>query len=127
MEIYGHEYGMLYTVGAQQELAALCPDGDLARLKEVTQGKISEVTPEAAKIPMILSDWHERAKSLEAAAEGSSYTPAPLSWDVIQMLTVQEFGELMGEAFLCMARDMGRMVEADSSGSQKKTEAAAVS
>lgn len=127
MKIFDHEYGMRYTVGAQQELAALCPDGDLARLKEVTQGKISEVTPEAAKIPMILSDWHERAKSLEAAAEGGSYTPAPLSWDVIQMLTVQQFGELMGEAFTCMARDMGRTVEADGENTQKKTEAAAVS
>lgn len=127
MEIFGNEYGMLYTVGAQQELAALCPDGDLTRLKEVTKGKISEVTPEAAKIPMILSDWHERAKSLEAAAEGGSYTPAPLSWDVIQMLTVQQFGELMGEAFTCMARDMGRTVEADGENAQKKTEAAAVS
>lgn len=127
MNIFGHEYGMLYTVGAQQELAALCPDGDLTRLKEVTQGKISEVTPEAAKIPMILSDWHERAKSLEAATEGGSYTPAPLSWDVIQMLTVQQFGELMGEAFLTMSRDMGRTVEADSENTQKKTEAAVVS
>lgn len=127
MNIYGHEYGMLYTVGAQQELAALCPDGDLTRLKEVTKGKISEVTPEAAKIPMILSDWHERAKSLEAAAEGGSYTPAPLSWDVIQLLSVQEFWTLMGEAFTCMARDMGRTVEADGVSTQKKTEAAAVS
>ena len=125
MEIYGHEYGMLYTVGAQQELAALCPDGDLSRLKEVMSGKTSKMTPEAAKIPMILSDWHERAKSLEAAAEGGSYTPAPLSWDVIQMLTVQQFGELIGEAFTCMARDMGRTVEADGENTQKKTEAAA--
>lgn len=125
MKIYGHEYGMLYTVGAQQELAELCPDNDLKRLKEVTQGKINEVTPEAAKIPIILSDWHERAKSLEAAAEGNSYTPAPLSWDVIQMLTVQEFGVLMTEAFLCMSRDTGRTVEADGENTQKKTEAAA--
>ena len=127
MNIYGHEYGMLYTVGAQQELAELCPDNDLTRLKEVTRGKISEATPEAAKIPMILSDWHERAKSLEASTEGGSYTPTPLSWDVIQMLTVQQFGELMGEAFTCMARDMGRTVEADDENTQKKTEAAAVS
>ena len=127
MNIYGHEYGMLYTVGAQQELAELCPDGDLSRLKEVMRGKTSERTPEAAKIPMILSDWHERAKSLQAAAGGGSYTPAPLSWDVIQMLTVQEFGVLMTEAFLCMARDMGRTVEADGEATQKKTEAAAVS
>lgn len=127
MKIYGHEYGMLYTVGAQQELAELCPDKDLKRLKEVTEGRINEVTPEAAKIPMILSDWHERAKSLQAAAEGGTYTPAPLSWDVIQMLTVQEFGALMTEAFLTMSRDMGRTVEADGENTQKKTEAAAAS
>lgn len=125
MEIFGHEYGMRYTVGAQQEIAELCPDKDLKRLKEVFGGKIAEATKAQAKLPMVLSAWNERAKSLEEKAQGREYSPAPLTWDAIEMLTPQEFGALLGEAFTVMAADSGRTVEADATGSQKKTGAAA--
>ena len=125
MEIMGREYKMLYTVGAQQELAELCPDNDLKRLREALSGKAHDVNQEAAKIPIILSEWHERAESLIAQAEGREYAAAPLEWETVQFLTPQQFGELMTEAFTTMARDSGRSVEADGQNTQKKTEAAA--
>lgn len=125
MKIMGHEYKMLYTVGAQQELAELCPDNDIKRLKEILSGKAHDVNQEAAKIPIILSKWHERAECLTAQAEGREYAAAPLEWETVQFLTPQQFGELMAEAFTTMARDSGRSVEADGQNTQKKTEAAA--
>ena len=125
MKIMGREYKMMYTVGAQQELAELCPDNDIKRLKEILSGKAHDVNQEAAKIPIILSKWHERAESLTAQAEGREYTAAPLEWETVQLLTPQQFGELMTEAFTTMAKDSGRSVEADGQNTQKKTEAAA--
>ena len=122
MKLFGREYGMLYSVGAQQEIAELCPENDLTKLSEALGGKAFERTAMAARIPMILSNWHERAESLIAREEGREYTPAPITWDLIALLSVEEFSALLTEAFKVMARDSGRSVEADAG--EKKTEAA---
>ena len=122
MKLFGREYGMLYSVGAQQEIAELCPENDLTKLSEALGGKAFERTEKAARIPMILSSWHERAESVMAKEEGREYKPSPITWDLIALLSVEEFSALLTEAFKVMARDSGRSVEADAG--EKKTEAA---
>lgn len=111
---------MLYSVGAQQEIAALCPDRDLSRLGELMSGKAVTATETGAKIPLILSDWFERAEALRAASEGRDYTMAPLSWELIEMLSVEQFNRLIAEALQAMARDSGRLVEAEPDGKKKE-------
>ena len=128
MKILGKEYGLRYTVGAQEEILALCPEKDITRLAEALYGESGEekeVNRKAAQLPIILSDWHERTESLRAKAEGRAYMPAPLDWETIQFLTVEEFSSLMEEAFLAMSRDSGREVKTDNAVDEKKTDAAA--
>lgn len=125
MKIFGHEYGMLYSVGAQQEIAALCPGKDIAKLPEALRATETESGAErTARLPLILSKWHERAESAAAKAEGREYAEKPLTWEQIELLDQDQFVELIAEAFTAMANGRQRSVEADAEP-EKKTETTA--
>lgn len=110
MKIFGREYGFAYTVGAYDEIKKLSEDcPDLPKLEMNT------------RVAVILSNWHERAESLRAAAEGREYTPAPLERETIDMLTFAEVGQLVAECDAAMARDLGRTVETEPAEDEKKT------
>lgn len=110
MKIFGREYGFAYTIGAYDEIKKLSEDcPDLPKLEINT------------RVAIILSKWHERAESLRAAAEGREYTPAPLERETIDMLTFAEVGQLVAECDAAMERDLGRTVETENAGDEKKT------
>lgn len=113
MKILGKEYGLLYTVGAQKQIADLKNEPN------------PQQTAVAAKIPLILSEWHEKAESMKARAEGREYTQQPLTMEEIELLTIKELNELLAECDRVMARDCGRTVETDEA--EKKTDAPAAS
>lgn len=113
MKILGKEYGLLYTVGAQKQIA------DLKNEPNPQQAAV------AAKIPLILSEWHEKAESMKARAEGREYTQQPLTMEEIELLTIKELNELLAECDRVMVRDCGRTVETDEA--EKKTDAPAAS
>lgn len=109
MKILGKEYGLRYTVGAQKQIADLKNEPN------------PQQTAVAAKIPLILSEWNEKAESMKARAEGREYTQQPLTMEEIEMLTIKELNELLAECDRVMARDCGRTVETDEA--EKKTDA----
>lgn len=109
MKILGKEYGLLYTVGAQKQIADLKNEPN------------PQQTAVAAKIPLILSEWHEKAESMKARAEGREYTQQALTMEEIELLTIKELNELLAECDRVIARDCGRTVETDEV--QKKTDA----
>ena len=110
MKIFGREYGFAYTVGAYDEIKKLSEDcPNLPKLEMNT------------RVAVILSNWHERAESLRAAAEGREYTQAPLERETIDMLTFAEVGQLVAECEAAMARDLGRTVETEPAEAEKKT------
>lgn len=109
MKILGKEYGLLYTVGAQKQIADLKNEPN------------PQQTAVAAKIPLILSEWHEKAESMKARAEGREYTQQPLTMEEIELLTINELNELLMVCDRVMAHDCGRTVETDEA--EKKTDA----
>lgn len=114
MKIMGKEYGLRYTVGAQEEIAALKDDPELGKIKVTAQ------------IPLILSKWHEKAESLLAKEEGREYEPQPLDYETVQHLTQLEFDELLRECERVRKRDSERTVEeAAPAEAEKKTDEAA--
>lgn len=113
MKIMGKEYGLRYTVGAQEEIAALKDDPELGKIKVTAQ------------IPLILSKWHEKAESLLAKEEGREYEPQPLDYETIQHLTQLEFDELLKECERVRKRDSQRTVEEAPAMAEKKTGKAA--
>lgn len=114
MKIFGHEYGFAYTVGAAEDIKRLTENSDGMTKTEVN-----------AKAAMILSEWHERAESLRAQAEGREYIAAPLEKETIDHLTFAEFESLVDECSAVIDRDSTRTVEAEDAAPQKKTDAAA--
>ena len=109
-QLFGREYGFLYSVGAEQEIARLCPGEDLRRMREILAGATAETIGAGVEILCILSRWHEKARALE---EGDRYEPQPLTREELLLLPKVRFKELQGEALRAMLRDNGRTVEAE--------------
>lgn len=109
-QLFGREYGFLYSVGAEQEIARLCPGEDLKRIREILVGSTAETIEKRVQILCILSRWHEKARELE---EGAGYEPKPLTSEELLLLPNVRFQELHSEALQAMLRDQGRTVEAE--------------
>lgn len=104
------EYGFLFCVGAEQELARLCPGGDLARIKDVFSAPGAEALDFGAELICILSRWYEKARRFEL---GESYEPAPLTKDEVLLLPLPVFKALQTEALQAIVRDQQQTVEAE--------------
>lgn len=108
MKIFGYEYGLLYSVGAMDELKAQCPEQDLNNLGQLLD------TPEGGKTMLcIMSRWHEKAEAMKARLEGREYTEQPLQPELLDFVPVQDFNEFMGEAVAVMYRDRRQTVETE--------------
>lgn len=103
------EHGFLFSVGAEQELARLCPGGDLKRLGELMTRRDADAIGLSVEMICILSRWHEKARALEEPG----YEPRPLTPEELQLLPMAVFAALQAEAMDAMRRDAGQTVEAE--------------
>lgn len=104
------EYGFLFCVGAEQELARLCPGGDITRMKEFFAGNNAAAIDFGVELICILSRWYEKARALEP---GAGCEQRPLTKDEILLLPLPAFKQLQAEALTAMARDGQQTVEAE--------------
>lgn len=115
MKVFGKEYGLLYSVGAMEELKAQCPDRDLKNLGQLLD------TPEGGKqLLCIMSRWYEKAEAMQARLEGREYTEQPLQAELLDFVPLQEFNEMMGEAVEVMFRDRQATVETEEPDKNRK-------
>lgn len=105
------QYGFLFCVGAEADLARLCPGGDLSRLREVAAGRRADTIETSIEMVCILSRWHEKARALEC---GPEYVQRPLEPEELKLLTLPAFAELQAEAMAAVRRDSEQTVEAQS-------------
>ena len=108
MEIFGHEYGLLYSVGAMEELREHCPDHDLNKL-----GRLLDDAQGGKEMLCIMSRWHEKAEAMKARLEGREYQEHPLEMELLDLVPMQDFNEMMGEAVAVMFRDREQTVETE--------------
>lgn len=108
MEIFGHEYGLLYSVGAMEELREHCPDHDLNKL-----GRLLDEAQGGKEMLCIMSRWHEKAEAMKARLEGREYQEHPLEMELLDLVPMQDFNEMMGEAVAVMFRDREQTVETE--------------
>lgn len=108
MEIFGHEYGLLYSVGAMEELREHCPDHDLKKL-----GRLLDDAQGGKEMLCIMSRWHEKAEAMKARLEGREYQEHPLEMELLDLVPMQDFNEMMGEAVAVMFRDREQTVETE--------------
>lgn len=114
--ILNRPYGFLLSVGAEQELARLCPGEDLHRLREILTGRSAEAIGSSAEMLCILSRWHEKAQAME---QGPGYEQRPLTTEELLLLPQWKFRALQAEALSAMLRDQGRTVEAEAGKKEK--------
>ena len=117
VEVNGREVNFKYSVGACIELARLCPEGDIANLMAyLNDSEAGRRAESRMRFVCILSLMGEKA----AAFETPGYKPAPLTYDEVASLTLEEFAEIFNAAIDAYGRDTHRTVRAIPS---KKTEA----
>lgn len=109
MEIFGREYGFLHSVGAEQEIARLCPEGDLRNLRALLGGSGDEAIESAKELLCILSRWFEKAKAFSEPG----YEPKPLTKELLDLLTPLQFLALQAEAMRRFREDEKQTVEAE--------------
>ena len=119
VETIGRPYGFLFSVGAEQEIARLCPNEDLTQLRGVLTGKSAAALSTRVDMLCVLSKWHEKAKAREA---GGDYEETPLTREELLLLTTAEYEQLLAEALSAMVRDQGRTVEAETGKKEKAPE-----
>lgn len=116
MEIFGHEYGLLYSVGAMEDVKQICPEKDLNRLGEVPRLEGGK------KLILILSKWHEKAEALMANMEGREYAQQPITEELLSYVPVDQMPDLINEALRVMGAHKTPTVETAEPKSGKKKE-----
>lgn len=119
MIIYGKEYHFALTIWAQQQIAKLCPNGDIKRFNELFGGEnlCAGDLDTVAKICVIMSEAYETKQTFLDL----EYSRHPLTMEVVQSLEMDEFEQLVNEAIVSYMHDETPTVKTEP---QKKTDAA---
>lgn len=94
MIINGREIKFLRTVKATSDISNLCPNKDIANIKELFNDSLSSMTENQAKIISYLNEGYEMNKYFM----DRSYKPSILSVDEIMYLDEDTFIALWKEA-----------------------------
>lgn len=98
------------TVQADIELAKLCPDNNLGKLKQVVTGKDTITNLQnIMKVIVILSEAYENKKHFE----NPEYQPDPVTMEQLYFYTEDDVLKLSNQAFADFAADGETSVEAE--------------
>ena len=111
MVIFGEEYGFMLTVGASAAIADLCPDGDLNRMGEVLEGRVSNTINFTASFIEAMAKGFDDAKRYA----GEEVTHRPLTADMVKALPSDVFKELQSAALASFRGDTKATVEVEPS------------
>ena len=107
LKIYGEEYGFKLTIGASAAIADLCPDGELERMDEVLQGKVSDTLKFTASFIEAMAKGFDDAKRYA----GEEVTHRPLTADMVMSLPSADFREIQAAALASFREDLQQTVE----------------
>lgn len=121
MEIHGREIRFLFSTGAANEVADLCPNGDLRKVPEMVgkDSKMSDQNGFAAKLIAICSKWAD----LERKYTEPGFVPNPLTYEEVLTLDLGVFSELLSEALDKLGMDVERTVNTAPIPGKKEEEA----
>lgn len=117
MIVHGREIKFKLTIGAQQRIAAMCQDGDIKKLDDITKsGDVVAGIAAVVETIAALSEGHERARQYEQP----EYEPHPLTVDEILTLERDEIIELQQEAWRALKIGSKQKIKAEAA--KKKAE-----
>ena len=111
MEIFGHEYGFMLTVGASAEVAELCPGGDLTRISEALDGRFADTVEVTARFVVAMAGGYD-ASRLYA---GEPVEHPPLTVNMLKALSFAKFQEVQRAAMASFRGDTTPSVEVEPS------------
>lgn len=111
MEIFGHDYGFLLTVGASAEVAELCPGGDLAKIGEALTGRFADTIEITARFIVAMAAGYDAAQAFSGVQIGH---PA-LTAEMVKALPMPKFKEVQAAAMASFRGDMAPTVEVEPS------------
>ena len=111
MIIFGEEYGFMLTIGASAAIADLCPDGDLNRMGEVLEGRVSNAINFTASFIEAMAKGFDDAKRYA----GEVVTHKPLTADMVKALPGDVFGKVQAAALAAFKDDTKTSVEVEPS------------
>lgn len=115
MIIHGKERNMAMTVGASAQLAEICPNKDLTKIKEALEKPYSEALLFVVKFIRIMINAAEDKRFYEQ----ENYTPDYIKDNEILALSIDDLNALKAEAFEKFTADSKTTVETEQ---EKKTE-----
>ena len=122
MLIHGKDRQFFLSVQASLEIAELCPDGDLARIREVLTGNTTKAIRFIARFVAAMNRGYENNRKYEEPG----YTPDPMTVDEVLTLSYAEMTALEDEALKAFYGDVKTEIETkelkDSKSSPKKEE-----
>ena len=107
MEIFGHEYGFLLTVGASAEIAELCPGGDLGKIGEALKGRFADTMEVASRFVVAMANGYDAAQ----AFAGQPVEHPPLTVAMMKALSMDKFREVQAAAMASFKGDTTPSVE----------------
>lgn len=111
MEIFGHEYGFLLTVGASAEVAELCPGGDLTRISEALDGCFADTIEVTCRFVVAMASGFDAAK----AFAGEPVEHPSLTVAMLKALSFAEFKAVQAAAMASFRGDTTPSVEVEPS------------
>lgn len=111
MEIFGHEYGFLLTVGASAEVAELCPGGDITRIGEALNGRFADTIEVSARYIVAMAAGYDAAQAFSGVQVGHP----PLTVEMMKALSMSKFKEVQAAAMASFRNDTTPSVEVEPS------------
>ena len=99
MVIRGREYGFKMTIGASGELAKLCPNNDIKRVREIFGDDYADSLENSKKFVLILNKWFVKAEKFDGREADE------LSAEMLDVLTPDEFAMLSKAAMRAFSHD----------------------
>lgn len=109
MEIFGHEYGFMLTVGASAEVAELCPGGDLGKIGEALKGRFADTIEVTSRFVVAMANGYDAAQ----AFAGEPVEHPSLTVAMLKALPFAEFKAVQAAAMASFRGDTTPSVEVE--------------
>ena len=94
----GAEYKFRFSVGAQIEIAKLCPDGDITKLRETLTGDPERMYKMAAKMATAMNRAYIINERFESGVPMKDWEPIePMPEELVMNMDPDQFRELFNE------------------------------
>ena len=112
MELFGHEYKLRFSVGAVEEIGALCPEGKIENIEKLMDVETKDGLKFICKMAVIMSKYGRicQAWAQNLTLDEFDATTPRLTEEMVMSLDIGELQGLMNEVFETLHNDAKQTV-----------------